>query len=47
MLASGRFFIRDVTTLALHRINGDSAGNDHLMDEESIGGMFIPPGITR
>jgi hypothetical protein len=32
--------------LALHRINEDSAGNYHLMEEESIGGMVIPPGIT-
>jgi hypothetical protein len=34
-----------VPTLALHGINGDSAGNYHLMDEESIGGMIILPGI--
>jgi hypothetical protein len=27
-----------VPTLALHGINGDSAGNYHLMDEESAGG---------
>jgi hypothetical protein len=27
-------------------MNGDSAGNYHLMDEESTGGMVILPGIT-
>jgi hypothetical protein len=30
---------RDVPTLALHGINGDSAGNYHHMDEESTGIM--------
>jgi hypothetical protein len=29
-----------------HGINGDFAGNYHLMDEESTRGMVIPPGIT-
>jgi hypothetical protein len=33
-------------TLALHEKNGDSAGNYHLFDEESTGGMVIPPGIA-
>jgi hypothetical protein len=28
-----------VPTLELHGINGDSAGNYHLIDEESTGGM--------
>jgi hypothetical protein len=36
----------DVPTLSLHRINGDSAENYHLMDKESTGGMFIQPGTT-
>jgi hypothetical protein len=26
---------RDVLTLALHEVNGESAGNYHLMDEDS------------
>jgi hypothetical protein len=30
---------RDVPILALHGINGKSAGNYHLIDEESTGGM--------
>jgi hypothetical protein len=29
------FFVRELLTLALHGITGDSAGNYHLMDEES------------
>jgi hypothetical protein len=35
-----------VPTLALHGINGVSGGNYHLMDEESTGGMVMPPGIA-
>jgi hypothetical protein len=31
---------------ALRGINGYSAGNHQLMDEESTWRMFIPPGIT-
>jgi hypothetical protein len=46
LFSSGGFFIRELPTLALHGISGDSAGNYHLMDEESTGGMVIPPGIT-
>jgi hypothetical protein len=46
LLTSGRFFVRDVPTLALRRINGDSAGNYHLMDEETTGGIVIPTIIT-
>jgi hypothetical protein len=34
-----------VPTLELHEINGDSAGNYYLMDEESTQGKGIPPGI--
>jgi hypothetical protein len=30
-----------------NRINGDSAGNYHLLDEESTRGKFIPQGITN
>jgi hypothetical protein len=45
-LPSGGFFIHELPTLALHRINSDSAENYYLMDEESTGGMVIPPGIT-
>jgi hypothetical protein len=38
----------DVPTLALQSmINGDFAGNYHLMKEESPGGTVIPPRITR
>jgi hypothetical protein len=33
-----RKFERGVLTLALHGKNGESAGNCHLMDEESTGG---------
>jgi hypothetical protein len=36
-----------VPTLTLDGINRDSAGNYYLMDEESIGVIVIPPGITR
>jgi hypothetical protein len=32
-----------MTTLAHHGINGDSAGNYHLMNEESNRGIIIPP----
>jgi hypothetical protein len=46
LLLSGGFFVRELPTLALHGINGDSARNHYLMDEESAGGMVIPPGIT-
>jgi hypothetical protein len=35
LLPTGGFFVRDVPTLALHGINGDSARNYHLIDEES------------
>jgi hypothetical protein len=35
-----------VSTLALHEINGDSAGNFYLMDKESTGGTFILPEIS-
>jgi hypothetical protein len=34
-----------VPTLTLHVINGDSAGNFNLLDEESTGGMVIQSGI--
>jgi hypothetical protein len=34
-LPSGECLERDVLTLALHGINGDSAGNYHLMDKDS------------
>jgi hypothetical protein len=47
LLPSGGLLERDVPTLALHGINGDSAKNYHLMDEESTGGIVIPPEITR
>jgi hypothetical protein len=45
-LQSGGFFVCDVPTLALHRISGGFAGNHHLMDEESTGGLVIPQRIT-
>jgi hypothetical protein len=35
----------DVPTFSLHEINGVSAGYYHLMDKESTGGLFFPPGI--
>jgi hypothetical protein len=38
-LLSGGRLERNVTTLALHRINEDSAGNNHLLDEEYSRGM--------
>jgi hypothetical protein len=47
LLRSGGLLEYDVPTLALHRINGDSAGNHHLIDEVYTGGMVIPPGVTR
>jgi hypothetical protein len=34
LFPTGGFFIQDVPKLALHEMNGDSAGNYHLMDEE-------------
>jgi hypothetical protein len=37
---------RDEPTLALQGINGDSAGNYQLMEEEVTKGMVNPPGIT-
>jgi hypothetical protein len=37
MVTIRRTFGRDVPTLALHGINGNSAGNYHLMDEEFTG----------
>jgi hypothetical protein len=46
LFQSGRFFILNLLPLALHGINCDSAGNYYLMDEESTGGIIIPPGIT-
>jgi hypothetical protein len=44
LLLSGGLLKRDVPTLTLHGINGDSAGNYNLIDEESTGGMIIPAG---
>jgi hypothetical protein len=35
LLPSGGLLESDLPTLALHRINGESAGNYHLRDEES------------
>jgi hypothetical protein len=46
LLPSGGLLERDVPTLALHGINGDYAGNSHLMEEEFTKGMVIQPGIT-
>jgi hypothetical protein len=46
LLPSGGLFERDMLTLALQGITGDSAGNYNLMDEETTGGMVIPPEIT-
>jgi hypothetical protein len=37
-LPSGGSLESDVPTLALHGINGESAGNYHLINEESTGG---------
>jgi hypothetical protein len=45
-LPTGGFFGREPPTLALQEINGDSSGNNHLMNEESIGGIVILSGIT-
>jgi hypothetical protein len=39
------FFVHDVPTLALSGIDGDSARNYHLMDEEFTGGMVIHLGM--
>jgi hypothetical protein len=39
IVAIRRTFGGDVPTLTLHGINGVSAGNFHLMDEESTGGI--------
>jgi hypothetical protein len=47
LLPSRGLFVRDVPTLTLLGIDGDSAGNYHLMDEESTEGMVIPPGIPN
>jgi hypothetical protein len=41
LLPSGGFFFRKLPTLAIHRINIDSARNYHLMDKEYIRGMVI------
>jgi hypothetical protein len=38
IVRSGGRLERDVPTLALHKITGDSAGNYHLIDEESTQG---------
>jgi hypothetical protein len=46
LLPSEGFFVRELPTLDLYSINGDSAGNYHLMNEESTGGMVIPLGTT-
>jgi hypothetical protein len=45
LLPCGGFFISELPTLAIHWINGDSAVNFHLMNEESTGGMVVPRGI--
>jgi hypothetical protein len=37
LLPSGGFFVRGLSSLALHGINSDSAGNYQLIDEESTG----------
>jgi hypothetical protein len=47
LLLSGGLQERDVPIHALHGTNGDSAGNYHLMDEESTGGRVIPPGTKN
>jgi hypothetical protein len=46
LFPSGGLFIRELPALAFHGINRDSAGNYQLNDEESTGGMVIPPGIA-
>jgi hypothetical protein len=46
LLPSGGFFFCELPTLALHKINNDSARKYHLMDKESTVGMVIPPRIT-
>jgi hypothetical protein len=45
LIPSRGFFVCKPQTLALHGINGDSAGNYGFIDDESTGGMVMPPGI--
>jgi hypothetical protein len=46
VLESGGLFVCELPTLTLHGINGDSFGNHHLINEESIGRMVTLRGIT-
>jgi hypothetical protein len=46
LLPSRGFFVCKLPTLVLHRLNGDSAENCHLIDDEFTGRIVFLPGIA-